>query len=848
MFLSSLVIGSINIYFNYKYSNSLINFCNNYLKTEVIPFNDTYFIDECKLYFTEAEEDSEYYTIDNQIFFQFSAVNIKNYRKIYKKLNLDSQDNNKFEKSIINMSIINYACLISIFIYNLIFIYYIFNIAKSVNYKYLRQSDYSVFMSNAYDIHKRFLNIKKELTEKKLESQKGGGTTDNFNIDYKDKLGIDIPLSELKSESDEFKCFLKNKICVGNYNEYNLIDNIVLCSKLDKYKKLEKNIEINAQKINKIKYDDIIDLNQKMNLEGDERIYVKSKFSIFCFHFCKKEEKLAELKKQKEEIYKELDDLYNDSKNKTINYFAGCAFITFSSLKEQELFLKNFKHSFCQNLLQSIKSIIYMICGCCINKDKKPLIWLRNYLNFEQADEPSDIIYENLEYKKISKIWRTLLCYIISVFFGIFSNSICFVIIAGLNALLDYINEKYPHPIVQYLTSLVISFASNILNYIYENIFHILTKFEKQSTMTKYYLSYSIKLTIFSFINSGVLPILGEIYNPSEGHKTLINNMLMIFLLNSIYTPIMWTLNISFFSKKIQICLLERKKDPDEEHGKTQKELNDLYELPPMNISIKYSYIAKTLLMGFLYIPIFPLGIVISFFGFCLAYLLEKINFCFIYKKPEILGAKICKIYIDYFVIVLFAYGLGDYFFLGDVYQTKIWSYINLITFGSLIFIPYINLVSKDYLKFNKYDFYKKEYKDCFEFCQDYERTNPISKKEGKINYLKKLKDKEIITENEYNNYLKEIYNVNIMQIYYKNKDKDIDKDKNNDVNNKINNDNNYSNINGSISANLNFGNKKNKIQMSKPLPVNPVNSFNSNNNNIFNNNIGDSNEDYLRI
>ena len=151
------------------------------------------------------------------------------------------------------MSIINYTCLISIFIYNLIFIYYIFNKAKSVNYKYLRQSDYSVFMSNAYDIHKRFLNIKKELTEKKLESQKGGGTTDNFNIDYKDKLGIDIPLSELKSESDEFKCFLKNKICVGNYNEYNLIDNIVLCSKLDKYKKLEKNIEINAQKINKIK-------------------------------------------------------------------------------------------------------------------------------------------------------------------------------------------------------------------------------------------------------------------------------------------------------------------------------------------------------------------------------------------------------------------------------------------------------------------------------------------------------------------------------------------------------------------------------------------------------------------
>ena len=75
--------------------------------------------------------------------------------------------------------------------------------------------------------------------------------------------------------------------------------------------------------------------------------------------------------------------------------------------------------------------------------------------------------------------------------------------------------------------------------------------------------------------------------------------MLMIFLLNSIYIPIRWTLNISFFRKKINICLLERMKEPDEEHGKTQKELNDLYELPNMNISIKYSYVAKTLLMAF---------------------------------------------------------------------------------------------------------------------------------------------------------------------------------------------------------------------------------------------------------
>ena len=481
-----------------------------------------------------------------------------------------------------------------------------------------------------------------------------------------------------------------------------------------------------------------------------------------------------------------------------------------------------------------------MIFGCCINKSKKPISWLKEYISFEQADEPSDIIYENLEFTKMSKILRTFGVYVLSFVIAIFSDSIGFAIIAGLNALLDYINKKFPHPLVQYGTSFVISCFSTILNYIYKNIFHILTKFERQTTWTQYYLSYSIKLTIFSFINSGILPLLGEIYNPSEGHKTLINNMFMMFVVNSIYTPIRWSLDFTYFGKKISIWLIERKKDPDEEHAKTQKELNDLYELPNMNISLKYSYIAKTLLMAFLYIPIFPFGIIISFLGFGLGYLLEKLNFCIIYKKPEMLGAKICKFYVDYFIFVLFVYSLGDYFFLGEVYDTKLWSYINLITFGVLIFVPYIRILSQDSLKLDKYDLYKKEYKDCLEFNTDYERANPLSKKEGKLNYLKQLKEKNIITDKELLDSAKDIYNVNIMQIYYKNKDKnkeqksDENKYKENVIgfNNQVVIQNNEKESRNSNNLSLN----QKRIKISKMPEHNQINS-----NDNFINNIDDN-------
>ena len=108
----------------------------------------------------------------------------------------------------------------------------------------------------------------------------------------------------------------------------------------------------------------------------------------------------------------------------------------------------------------------------------------------------------------------------------------------------------------------------------------------------------------------------------------------------------------------------------------TQKELNNLYELSDIDISSKYSYIAKTILMSFFYIPIFPLGIIISFIGFCFFYWLEKINFTKNCKRPDMLNSQIAIFYNDFFIIALFIYSLGDYIFLSDIYETKTWSYV----------------------------------------------------------------------------------------------------------------------------------------------------------------------------
>ena len=160
----------------------------------------------------------------------------------------------------------------------------------------------------------------------------------------------------------------------------------------------------------------------------------------------------------------------------------------------------------------------------------------------------------------------------------------------------------------------------------------------------------------------------------------------------------MWTLNVGYFIKKLKIYYITNKDSIDI----NQKDLNELYEYPPMNVAAKYSYIAKTILMSFFYIPIFPLGMAISLLGFILGYWLEKFNFANMYKTPEMLNRQIAEFYTNYFVLSFFVYGIGDYIFLKDSYETRTWSLVNIILFGVLIIFPYHQMLTFDYLHFEE--------------------------------------------------------------------------------------------------------------------------------------------------
>ena len=773
MAATAIIIGIPFLIFSYQYTYSLRKLCNNYYNNrnnELINL-----MGNCELYITEEEFADDYYSVVDSPFFLFSSVNIKDYRKMFYKLyNSDEID---FEKSILNYPLLNLICSITLLIVNILYIIIIYNKNMTYDFQLSSPSDYTVMVTNMKQLLTHYLSIKKKYEEMQLQEPNKlneDGTPFDFEKNLREELGLSDINTEKENKNksirkkeisklEEFSAFIENNICIdANKEKYN-VQQINICFKLNKYMNLEEQLQMRkTQKVKIEKHPYQIKRNKEKGYIGENRRYFSSFLSYYNLYWCNCCDKgisLSQIEKEKVEIEKGIADLMKASEDINQNNFSGVAFISFNTLKEQEDFLSQFPSNIFSYFIKYIKDLKYIFCFCCFKKN------LKTNLSANKAPEPEDVIYENLEYSYIERNFRTFIVYIISIVLII----ICFGIYIGINILQDKINDKAIHKILSYIISLINTCVSSALNYIFQMILDFLTKMEKQYTMTEYYRSYSVKLTLFSFFTSAVVPLICELIKNSDGYQILISNMLMMFLVNAFVTPIMWTMNFTYFLKKFRIYMIERKVDPDSRHNMTQRELNDLYELPSMSISYKYSYLAKTLLMTFLYIPIFPLGIIISLVGFILGYLLEKFNYAHMYKRPEMLNHKLCVFYVNHLDVIFFVYAIGDYIFMYDAYKNEIIPLVKIIIFGIITIIPYSKFLKRNYIGMLESDISKKEYKDkYFTFSMDYERANPISRKKGTKHYLEKMLNIGKINRNKYLELIREIDSLNLMELYYK--------------------------------------------------------------------------------
>jgi hypothetical protein len=208
---------------------------------------------------------------------------------------------------------------------------------------------------------------------------------------------------------------------------------------------------------------------------------------------------------------------------------------------------------------------------------------------------------------------------------------------------------------------------------------------------------------------------------------------------------------------------------PPEESVYTQDELNRLFQNPSMSLCYKYSFYSNIVLTTFFYMSLFPLGTVFSFAGLLISYFLEIVHLGF-YKRPEILNSRLCKCFVYNFKVAMAAFAIGNYIFLNkvDKHRDINWSLINLIVFIVIVFIPYSS-IKFNLLGIKEGEITKGSY-DEYElmFATDYEKQNPLTKKEAMIRYFEKLRSHNMINQIQYENLINRVKKESTIVNYYK--------------------------------------------------------------------------------
>lgn len=221
------------------------------------------------------------------------------------------------------------------------------------------------------------------------------------------------------------------------------------------------------------------------------------------------------------------------------------------------------------------------MCGCCYNEKKKAL--LKQTLDFtvSTSPEPSDIKWENLNTTNSDRFKRKIrvliiMTLVLAISFGVLL-ALSFWQTTIKQDYIDATEEKKQN--VGYILSAVFAIVTSIFNFVIVRLIIVLTNYEKNISQTHYVLSLSIKLLVFTFLNSSLLTVIVSVVNgdwDDNYRRILVSNAFFIFLLNSIYSPLYYLLNPFNIIKAFKRRSIIKKYDTtgELEGDMTQQELN----------------------------------------------------------------------------------------------------------------------------------------------------------------------------------------------------------------------------------------------------------------------------------
>lgn len=197
------------------------------------------------------------------------------------------------------------------------------------------------------------------------------------------------------------------------------------------------------------------------------------------------------------------------------------------------------------------------------------------------------------------------------------------------------------------------------MNAILEKIITEVNRCEIADTTTKLKSSVGIKLTITLFINSVLVPIISKRIHSSIRYGTgmsldelayrCMTTWLCIAFVNPL-TDIFALLNIVAWIRRRVI--IRQGKDCKI----TQYDANKAFEPPAFKLPDKSAYNLLMLFYTVAYLPLFPIGIIISIAGAIAHYFADRFLFARVLKKTKKMGTKLPLIFMQLSELSVFIY------------------------------------------------------------------------------------------------------------------------------------------------------------------------------------------------
>ena len=135
---------------------------------------------------------------------------------------------------------------------------------------------------------------------------------------------------------------------------------------------LQNNLHKVCEKMSKIRNHPFkISKNEELNLKNGNRRYFNTFLGLHCSG---NSQTLNQLKLQEQNLKEDLNKLKEKTKEKTMEYFAGCEIICLKKIHEQEAFLETNSKNL---IIRIFKLLAYVFYGCYIIKNKKDIYWLK---------------------------------------------------------------------------------------------------------------------------------------------------------------------------------------------------------------------------------------------------------------------------------------------------------------------------------------------------------------------------------------------------------------------------------------------------------------------------------------